>query len=76
MKVTYDPESDALYLELRPLAPGTADNRPLSDDITIDYGPDGKIAGIEIIDVSAVLGEDLSRVTLEIESPALRARGG
>ncbi|MBI2431290.1 MAG: DUF2283 domain-containing protein [Candidatus Hydrogenedentes bacterium] len=73
MKVTHDSKSDALYIELKPLAPGTASNQPLNDDITIDCGPDGKVAGIEIIDASEVLGEHLDRLTLEI-APALRAR--
>ena len=73
MKVSYDPQSDALYIELRPLAPGTASNRPLNEDITIDFGPDGKVAGIEVIDASEVLGENLDRLTLEVTT-ALRAR--
>jgi len=75
MKVTYDPEADALYIQLRPLAPGTARCQELSDDVTVDYGPDGKLAGIEVLDASAVLGEDLDRVVLEI-APALRANAG
>jgi uncharacterized protein YuzE len=73
MKVSYDPQSDALYIELRPLAPGTASNQPLNEDITIDFGPDGKVAGIEVIDASEVLGENLDRLTLEVTT-ALRAR--
>ena len=69
MKVRYDQDVDALYIELRHLEPGTAENRVLTEEITLDYGPDGKLAGIEVIDASAVLGEELDRVTLEI-SPA------
>lgn len=75
MKITYDAEVDALYLELRPLAPGTAQCRELTEDLTADYGPDGKLAGIEILDASQVLGEDLERLVLEI-SPVLIGRGG
>lgn len=62
MKIEYDPEVDALYIEFRPVAPGTADNRPLSEDVTADYGPDGKLVGLEILDASAVLGGELGKI--------------
>ncbi len=73
MKITYDAEADALYIELRPLAPGTAQCRELTDDLTADYGPDGKLAGLEILDASQILGADLQRLVLEV-SPVLTAR--
>ncbi len=57
MKIYYDAEVDALYIELRSLAAGTAENRELSEDITANYGPDGKLAGLEILDASSVLGD-------------------
>jgi uncharacterized protein YuzE len=70
MKITYDPESDALYIQLRPIGPGEAENRDLGGGIVADYGPDGLLAGIEILDASLLLGtEDLDRVILEL-SPA------
>jgi len=55
MRIYYDAEVDALYLEFRPLEPGTAEARPISDDIIADYGPDGRLAGLEILDASQVL---------------------
>ncbi len=58
MKIRYDAEVDALYIEIRALEPGTAECRELTPDITADYGPDGKLAGLEILDASEVLGED------------------
>ena len=66
MKIQYTAKVDALYIEFRPLPPGTAENRPLSEDVIADYGPDGKIAGIEILDVSVVLGEDIQRLVVEV----------
>ncbi len=57
MKILYDPTVDALYLKLRELEPGTAETRKLTDDILADYGPDGKLAGLEILDASQVLSE-------------------
>ena len=55
MKIRYDAEADAMYLELRPLEPGTAECRELTPEINADYGPDGKLAGLEILDASVVL---------------------
>ena len=66
MKIRYDAEVDAIYIELRSLEPGTAECRELAPDITADYGPDGKIAGLEILDASHVLGEDVRKVVLEL----------
>ncbi len=71
MKVQYDAKVDALYIELHELQPGTAEARDLSSEITADYGPDGKLAGIEILDASQFLDRrDLHKVILEV-SPAL-----
>jgi hypothetical protein len=33
MKIYYDAEVDALYIEFHPLADGTAEARPLSDEL-------------------------------------------
>ena len=66
MKITYDPEADALYIQLRELEPGTAECRELSEDLTADYGPDGKLAGLEVLDAAAMLGEDPQRIVLEV----------
>jgi uncharacterized protein YuzE len=66
MKISYDAEVDALYIEFYPLVPGTAENRDLSEDITANYGPDGKLAGLEILEASSVLGNDLSKVVVEL----------
>jgi uncharacterized protein YuzE len=66
MKIRYDAEVDALYIEIRVLEPGTAECRELAPDITADYGPDGKLAGLEILDASHVLGEDAQKVVLEL----------
>ncbi len=52
MKIYYDAEVDVLYFEFRSLEPGTAEARPLSDSVIADYGPDGYLAGLEILDAS------------------------
>jgi uncharacterized protein YuzE len=68
MRIRYDREVDALYIELLPLAPGTAENRELTEDIIADYSPDGKLAGLEILDASQVLGEQLKEIIIEDSS--------
>jgi len=68
IRTEYDLEVDALYIQFRPVAPGTAENRPLSEDVTADYGPDGKLVGLEILDASVVLDEEAGRVVVDVTS--------
>lgn len=42
----YDPETDSLYIKLRPGE--SVDNRVLSDDVVIDLGIDGEPVGYDI----------------------------
>lgn len=73
MKIHYDPTVDALYLQLHPIAPGTAEAKELSDEIIADYDGNGKLVGIEILDASQLLGkEDLQKIIFEV-SPAMAA---
>lgn len=66
MKVFYDAQVDALYIEIRPLAPGTACAREISEDVIANYGPDGKLAGLEILDASSLLKDESDKLILEI----------
>ncbi len=52
MKLLYDKEVDALYIEFKQIIDGSASTDDLSDCISINYDIDGKIAGIEILDAS------------------------
>ena len=72
MKIEYDVEVDALYIEFQPLEVGTAEARSLGEDITGNFGPDGRLAGLEILDASKVLGEEFGKVVLEV-NPVVRA---
>ncbi len=51
MKITYDPEVDALYIRFLD-DPSEVTTQRLSDDIAVDYAPNGEIAGIEVLDAS------------------------
>ena len=69
MKIHYDPTVDALYIELHPIEPGTAEGKELTDESVADYTSDGKLVGIEILDASQLLGkEDLQRIFFEVSS--------
>lgn len=64
MKVSYDKEVDAVYLELLKQKPeGVIE---VSEGINIDVTADGKIVGIELLDASRRLSID-SLLTYEIE---------
>jgi len=70
MKVFYDNEIDALYLEL-------ADERPegvmeISEGVHLDVTPDGKLVGIEIIDASQRMDiKTILSYTLEVDNDLL-----
>lgn len=51
MKLTYDEEVDALYIRFVD-DPVQVTTQRLSEDVAVNYAPDGRIVGIEIIDAS------------------------
>jgi uncharacterized protein YuzE len=64
MRMTYDPEADALYIELRQAMP--TDSRDIEEGVTADLDPDGHVIGIEILHVRERLGPNaLTNVVLE-----------
>mgnify|MGYP005829816377 CR=1 FL=1 len=64
MKITYDPEVDALYIQF---LEGTVTTKHLAEGIAANYDQDGRLAGIEILDAPQPFGgrDILRRVTLE-----------
>jgi len=64
MKITYDPEADALYIELRKAS--AADSVDVEEGVTVDLDADGHIVGIEVLDASDRLTpEELTNVSYE-----------
>lgn len=54
MKIHYDPKVDAVYIEL---AKGKYEvSREISDAVVVDEDKNGKILGVEVLDVSNVFG--------------------
>ncbi len=54
MKINYDPKVDAVYIEL---AKGKYEvSREVSKSVIVDEDKNGKILGVEVLDVSEVFG--------------------
>jgi uncharacterized protein YuzE len=51
MKISYDPQVDALYIRFFD-EPAQVTTQRLSEDIAVNYAPDGRIVGIEVLDAS------------------------
>ena len=65
MKISYDPEVDAIYIRL---VDGDIECRTmrLNDEIAFNIGPNETLVGIEILDAKQVIGNgQLPRVVLE-----------
>lgn len=64
MKIEYDPEADALYIQIRE-AP-VDDNIDIEEGVTVDLDSDRHIVGIEVLDASKRLSSsDLSSITIQ-----------
>ena len=70
MKLQYYPDTDSLYVELKPI-PGV-ETREISDGLIVDLDADGQAVGFDIDHASRRL--DLS--TLETEALPLRSTKG
>jgi uncharacterized protein YuzE len=55
MKMLYDKQVDALYIQFKPITDGSAMTTDLSELVSINYDNEGKIAGIEILDASKIM---------------------
>jgi len=62
MKIQYDPEVDALYIELRDVYADR--NIDIEEGVSVDLDADGHIVGLEILDASERLKESLSCLEL------------
>lgn len=56
MRISYDKEADAIYIRLLD-GEYECRNVALTDEITLDFGPNEQLVGIEIIDAQRVLGQ-------------------
>lgn len=64
MKIEYDKEADALYIQLREAS--IEDNIDIEEGVTVDLDDKKHIVGIEILDASKRLSlKDLVNITIE-----------
>ena len=64
MKIQYDREADALYIQLREAY--VDDNIDIEEGVSVDFDEKRHIIGIEIIDVSKRLSlKDIVNITIE-----------
>lgn len=50
---TYDPEADAAYVRLAPAGVRVADTREVEPGIVLDLDAEGRLVGIEVLNVTA-----------------------
>jgi len=70
MKITYDPDVDVMYIEFRSVGREGVETQEAAEGVHLDFGADGKLVGIELLDASSLSGADLQRVVLELRPTA------
>jgi uncharacterized protein YuzE len=64
MRIEYDAEVDALYVQFKEVRPD--DNVDVEEGVTVDLDEEGHIVGLEILDAAERLGlESLMNVSIE-----------
>ncbi len=71
VRITYDPEVDALYIKLRD---GVARTERLSEDVAIDYDAEGAVTGIEILSAKQSVFADSDALEVSFQKLATAAR--
>jgi uncharacterized protein YuzE len=69
MKIQYDSEADALYIQVRRARPHHGIDIPGARGFSVDVDRKGNIVGIEILHASKALGKELCSVTVEDFGP-------
>ena len=67
MKLTYDPEVDALYISFKK-GPTQVTTVRVTEDVSMDLGPKEEISGIEILSASEHLGILKKKPKVELEN--------
>lgn len=67
MKITFDPQVDALSIRFTD-EPAQVTTQRLSEDVAVNYAPDGKIVGIEILDASDYVFEQGVERQIEVHN--------
>ena len=67
MKISYDPEVDALYVRFVDKASQVVTHR-LTEDIAVNYGPKGEVVGIEVLQAHEHLKFSGNRPLVKMEN--------
>jgi uncharacterized protein YuzE len=67
MRISYDPEVDALYIRFFD-GPIEAITQRLTEDVAINYASDGRISGIEVLDASDYIFTDDVEKRIEVDN--------
>ena len=68
MRIEYDAEADALYVQFKDVRPD--DNVDLEEGVAIDLDEGGRLVGLEILDATDRLGlESLMNISIEYMHP-------
>ena len=68
MKITYDPQADVLYIELRQVQ--AHDNVDIEEGVSADLDSEGHVIGFEVLDISKRL-TPTELHTLNVENLAI-----
>ena len=67
MKITYDPKVDAAYIRLKRGRFQVTTHR-LTEDVAVNFAPDGSVVGIEVLDASKYLVKHHHQPQIELEN--------
>ncbi|MFP3975605.1 MAG: DUF2283 domain-containing protein [Chloroflexota bacterium] len=59
MKVEYDPVRDLLYLYFADPETKAVETKTISEGVHADFGKDGKLIGLEVLDASEIMGQKI-----------------
>jgi uncharacterized protein YuzE len=65
MRIEYDREGDALYIQVSKTKPHHVIDLPGATGFSVDVDQAGNLVGIEILQASKALGNELSTLTVE-----------
>lgn len=52
MRTSYDPEADAMFIWFGPEGVTSAKTEEVADGVLLDFDDEGKVIGVEVLDVS------------------------
>jgi len=77
MRIEYDPARDLLYLSFASPEVRATETLTVAPGVHADFGRDGRLVGIEVLDASEIMGEEIEvKLPTAIAATAKRAGTG